>query len=54
MNICLSLQYLAQQYQTGADSWQLFAIWAALALPLCLGVRHDAMWAQWALAFAWL
>lgn len=41
--------YFGQTYQTGADPWQLFAIWAALALPLCLGVRHDAVWAPWAL-----
>ncbi|UUZ51763.1 DUF4401 domain-containing protein [Massilia sp. B-10] len=24
-------------------------MWSALALPLCLGVRHDALWAPWAL-----
>ncbi len=38
-----------QTYQTGADPWQLFALWAALALPLCLGVRHDSLWTPWAL-----
>lgn len=41
--------YFGQTYQTGADPWQLFAIWAALSLPLCLGIRHDALWAPWAL-----
>lgn len=41
--------YFGQTYQTGADAWQLFALWAALALPLCLGVRHDALWVPWAL-----
>lgn len=41
--------YFGQTYQTGADPWQLFAIWAGLALPLCLGVRHDVLWAPWAL-----
>lgn len=41
--------YFGQTYQTGADPWKLFAIWAALSLPLCLGVRHDALWAPWAL-----
>ena len=41
--------YFGQTYQTGADPWQLFALWAALALPLCLGVRHDALWTPWAL-----
>lgn len=41
--------YFGQTYQTGADAWQLFALWAALALPLCLAVRSDVMWAPWAL-----
>lgn len=41
--------YFGQTYQTGADPWQLFAWWAVLALPLCAGVRHDALWAPWAL-----
>lgn len=41
--------YFGQTYQTGADPWQLFALWAALSLPLCLGVRHDVLWAPWAL-----
>jgi len=40
--------YFGQTYQTGADPWQLFAWWAALALPLCLGVRSDVLWAPWA------
>lgn len=40
--------YFGQTYQTGADPWQLLALWAALALPLCLGVRSDALWAPWA------
>ena len=44
--------YFGQTYQTGADPWQLFAWWAVLALPLCLGVRHDALWAAWALVGA--
>lgn len=41
--------YFGQTYQTGADPWQLFALWAALALPLALAVRHDAVWAPWTL-----
>lgn len=41
--------YFGQTYQTGADAWQLFAVWAALALPLCLGARSDVLWAPWAL-----
>lgn len=41
--------YFGQTYQTGADAWQLFALWAVLALPLCLGVRSDVLWAPWSL-----
>jgi len=41
--------YFGQTYQSGADPWQLFALWAALALPLALGVRSDVVWAPWAL-----
>ncbi len=41
--------YFGQTYQTGADPWQLFALWAVLALPLCLGTRSDVLWAPWAL-----
>lgn len=41
--------HFGQTYQTGADPWQLFALWAALGLPLCLSVRHDALWTPWAL-----
>ena len=39
--------YYGQTYQTGADAWQLFALWAALTLPLCLGVRSDVLWFPW-------
>lgn len=41
--------YFGQTYQTGADPWQLFALWAVLALPLCLAARSDLLWAPWAL-----
>lgn len=44
--------YLGQTYKTGADAWQLFALWAALTLPLALGTRHDVVWAAWALVAA--
>lgn len=36
-----------QTYQTGADPWQLFAVWTLLGLPLCLGARSDIVWAPW-------
>jgi uncharacterized membrane protein len=41
--------YFGQTYQTGADPWQLFAVWALLALPICASVRSDVLWAPWAL-----
>ncbi|MBB4843355.1 putative membrane protein [Paucibacter oligotrophus] len=41
--------YFGQTYQTGADPWQLFALWALLALPLALGLRSDVLWTPWAL-----
>ncbi len=43
------LAYFGQTYQTGADPWQLFALWAALGLPLCVATRHDTLWTPWAL-----
>jgi uncharacterized membrane protein len=41
--------YFGQTYQTGADPWQLFALWAALTLPLALALRTDLLWAPWTL-----
>lgn len=41
--------FFGQTYQTGADPWQLFAVWAVLALPLCVAARSDVLWAPWAL-----
>lgn len=41
------LACIGQTYQTGADPWQLFALWAALTFPLCLGARHDVLWVPW-------
>lgn len=41
--------YFGQTYQTGADPWQLFALWAVLTLPLALAVRSDAVWVPWTL-----
>lgn len=41
------LAAFGQTYQTGADPWQLFALWAALGLPLALGLRHDVVWMPW-------
>ncbi|TXI28054.1 MAG: DUF2157 domain-containing protein [Ottowia sp.] len=44
------LAYFGQTYQTGADPWQLFALWAALGLPLALAARSDVVWLPWTLA----
>jgi len=41
--------YFGQTYQTGADPWQLFAVWALLSLPLCIAARSDVLWAPWAI-----
>lgn len=43
------LAFFGQTYQTGADAWQLFALWATLSLPLALGVRVDTVWSAWVL-----
>lgn len=43
------LALIGQIYQSGADPWQLFALWAALGLPLALATRHDAVLVLWAL-----
>jgi uncharacterized membrane protein len=43
------LAYFGQTYQTGADPWQLFALWATLLLPLVWVQRSDVLWAPWAL-----
>ena len=39
--------YFGQTYQTGADTWELFAWWAACGLPLALAARHDTVWLAW-------
>lgn len=41
------LALIGQTYPSGADAWQLFAYWAALALPFALATRHDAVWVFW-------
>lgn len=46
------LAFVGQTYQTGADAWQLFALWALLALPWVLLARTDWLWAVWVLIAA--
>jgi uncharacterized membrane protein len=41
------LAFFGMTYQTGADPWELFALWTLLTLPLCLGAKHDVLWASW-------
>ncbi len=41
------LALIGQTYQTGADSWQLFAVWAAVGVPWALAARSDALWVVW-------
>ncbi|MDR2212592.1 MAG: GDYXXLXY domain-containing protein [Pseudomonadales bacterium] len=42
------LALLGQVYPSGADAWQLFALWTLLALPFALAARHGAPWLLWA------
>lgn len=41
------LALIGQTYQTGADTWELFTLWAALALPWAFVGRHAAVWLLW-------
>ncbi len=43
------LALIGQTYQTGADPWSLFALWAALSLPWAVAARTDALWTPWSL-----
>ncbi|MFY0614558.1 MAG: GDYXXLXY domain-containing protein [Hyphomicrobiaceae bacterium] len=36
-----------QTYQSTADAYELFAVWAAVALPWVIAARHDAVWCLW-------
>jgi len=41
------LALIGQVYQTGADPWELFAIWTVLALPFALLSRSVETWLLW-------
>jgi uncharacterized membrane protein len=41
------LALVGQTYQTGADTWQLFATWAVLMLPWALLGRSSLLWLLW-------
>ena len=46
------LAFYGQTYQTGADPWQLFAVWALLGLPIAWSARSDLMWTPWTVVVA--
>ena len=46
------LAFVGQTYQTGADAWQLFAVWAALSLIWVGMLRSDWLWLLWVLIVA--
>lgn len=41
------LALFGQTYQTGADIYELFLVWAALSLPWVLACRYTPCWALW-------
>jgi uncharacterized membrane protein len=41
------LALIGQTYQTGADPWELFAVWSAAILPWVLAGRMPALWLLW-------
>ncbi len=41
------LALIGQTYQTGADTWELFATWAALIAPWVLIGRFTGLWMLW-------
>lgn len=43
------LALIGQTYQTGADTWELFALWAALLLPWALAAASQVLWLLWVL-----
>ncbi|MCJ9712840.1 DUF2157 domain-containing protein, partial [Bordetella hinzii] len=43
------LALLGQTYQTGADTWELFAWWAVLLLPWALAAATQVLWLLWCL-----
>ena len=43
------LALIGQTYQTGADTFELFAVWAATILPWVLVARFPALWLFWLL-----
>jgi len=48
-SLCIGalLALIGQVYQTGADLWELFAIWAVLVIPFALLSRGVETWLAW-------
>lgn len=47
LNTGALLALLGQTYQSGADVYELFALWALLCLPLAVAARYTPAWALW-------
>lgn len=43
------LAFYGQTYQTGADTWQLFAMWALLITPWAVLAQFSTLWLVWLL-----
>lgn len=43
------MAFFGQYYQSGADPWQMFALWAGLLIPLAFASRSDIIWSAWAI-----
>ncbi len=41
------LALIGQTYQTGADAWQLFAVWAAVIVPWVILSKFAPQWGLW-------
>ncbi|WP_427184416.1 GDYXXLXY domain-containing protein [Bordetella bronchialis] len=41
------LALVGQTYQTGADTWELFALWTVLLLPWAVAARSQGVWLLW-------
>jgi uncharacterized membrane protein len=45
------LALVGQVYQTGADPWQLFALWALFILPWVFSINVSSLWIFWIMLF---
>jgi len=45
------LALIGQTYQTGADPWQLFAVWALLMTPWVVVAGFSGLWLLWIVLF---